>query len=187
MTFQYFFFDTDFGYFLQALPIALLCGVIYVAWKRKREPQIGWGKLFLSCLFVCYFVGLLCLTLFLDIIGNGYYRLFYHLPSGRSVPWFRGVYDFKLTLWQGLNRENVGNFLMFLPYGIFYPLFHQKAGWKRTVVTGILTVGAIELLQPIVGRSFDSNDVVLNCVGVLLSSTVFFGIKTIYRKNLKKL
>ena len=30
VTFQYFFFDTYYGYFLQALPIALLAGIVYV-------------------------------------------------------------------------------------------------------------------------------------------------------------
>ena len=32
MTFQYFFFDTYPGYFLQALPIALIAGIIYANW-----------------------------------------------------------------------------------------------------------------------------------------------------------
>lgn len=186
MTFQYFFFDTDVGYFLQALPIALLCGGIFLGIRRKRLPEEPWGSAAFSALFVCYLAGLLCLTLFLDAMGIGYHWLFYHFDSGRSIPWFQGCFDFELTLGSGLSRENIGNLLMLLPFGVLYPLFDRKAGWKRTIAAGIFTIIAVEVLQPIVGRSFDSNDIVLNSFGVFLSATAFFGIKTIYRKIFKK-
>ena len=48
MTFQYFFFDTYYGYLLQALPIALLAGIVYVIIKRKRRPQLSLGRTLLS-------------------------------------------------------------------------------------------------------------------------------------------
>lgn len=37
MTFQYFFFDTYIGYFLQALPIALAISVVYYFIKFKKD------------------------------------------------------------------------------------------------------------------------------------------------------
>lgn len=43
MTFQYFFFDTYIGYFLQALPIALVIGAIYgiIRFRKDKETPTG--------------------------------------------------------------------------------------------------------------------------------------------------
>ncbi len=43
MTFQYFFFDTYIGYFLQALPIALIVCTIYgiVRFRKDKETSIS--------------------------------------------------------------------------------------------------------------------------------------------------
>ena len=73
MNFQYFFFDTYPGYFLQALPIALIAGGIYTACQIRRDRRRSTGKIILSALFVCYITGLLCLTLFNSLIGDIYY------------------------------------------------------------------------------------------------------------------
>lgn len=174
MSFQYFFFDTYYGYFLQALPIALLAGVIYVIVKQKRQPQLSPGRALLSALFVCYLAGLLCLTLFYYVLGDAYYWLFYHMPSGSGSYWFSFEYNFTPDFWNDLTSERLGNILLFLPFGILYPLFDRKATWTRTLLAGVVTSVVIELLQPIFGRSFDINDIILNSMGVVVSASVFF-------------
>lgn len=174
MTFQYFFFATYYGYFLQALPIALLAGVIYVIVKRKRQPQLSPGRALLSALFVCYLAGLLCLTLFYYVLGDAYYWLFYHMSSGSGSHWFSFEYNFTPDFWNDLTSERLGNILLFLPFGILYPLFDRKATWTRTLLTGVVTSVVIELLQPIFGRSFDINDIILNSMGVVVSASIFF-------------
>ena len=174
MHFQYFFFDTYYGYFLQALPIALLACVIYVIVKRKRQPQLSPGRALLSALFVCYLAGLLCLTLFYYVLGDAYYWLFYHMSSGSGSHWFSFEYNFTPDFWNDLTSERLGNILLFLPFGILYPLFDRKATWTRTLLTGVVTSVVIELLQPIFGRSFDINDIILNSMGVVVSASIFF-------------
>lgn len=174
VTFQYFFFDTYYGYFLQALPIALLAGIVYVIIKRKRRPQLSLGRTLLSAFFVCYLAGLLCLTLFYYVLGDAYYWLFYHMPSGSGSYWFSFEYNFTPDFWNDLTSERLGNILLFLPFGILYPLFDRKATWTRTLLIGVVTSLVIELLQPIFGRSFDINDIILNSVGVVMSTSIFF-------------
>ena len=44
MTFQYFFFATVPGYFLQALPFALAAGVWYALRLHKKEPALPGGQ-----------------------------------------------------------------------------------------------------------------------------------------------
>ena len=180
MNFQYFFFSTYPGFFLQALPIALLAGAVFAA-RGRRGQGTPTGRLILSSLFVCYFTGLLCLTLFYDVLGNVYYFLFYHAPSGRSIHWFRFEYDLVPDFFRHFGSENLGNILMFLPFGLLYPAFDERSGWKRTVLTGIAVSVGIELLQPVFGRSFDVNDIILNGAGVIVSATVYFILKAVPR------
>ena len=125
MTFQYFFFDTYPGYFLQALPIALIAGVVFFLVKTRQTGGRSLGRTLLSTLFVCYITGLLCLTLFFDVMGCMYYFLFYHQPSGRHIQWFAWVFNFAPTF--GFDAEQIGNFLMFCPLESSIPCFAAAA------------------------------------------------------------
>ncbi len=180
MTFQYFFFATYPGYFLEALPIALAAAYLY--WRKHRSMAQTKRELLWSSAFVCYLTGLLRLTLALKMIGNIWYFLFYRLPSGDSIRLFNFEFDFELDFFEHLRSENVFNLLMYLPFGVLYPLARRKDGWGRTLLAGLLLVVGIELLQPIFGRAFDINDVVLDTLGTSLSATLFFLCRRICRK-----
>ncbi len=58
MTFQYFFFDTQVGYFLQALPFALVVSAIYGFVRFRTDKETPISRKLLSCTFVCYMTGL---------------------------------------------------------------------------------------------------------------------------------
>ena len=70
INFQYFLFDTYIGYFLQALPIALLISIIYwfIKFRNKKTPSIS--KKIFSCIFICYITGLVCLVIGLDLMNE---------------------------------------------------------------------------------------------------------------------
>ncbi|MEY8403706.1 VanZ family protein [Oscillospiraceae bacterium 44-34] len=72
---------------------------------------------------------------------------------------------------------------MYLPFGILYPLFRKGSGWKRTVTAGVAVSLIIELLQPIFGRSFDINDIILNAMSVAVSAAVFYLCRTMAGKK----
>ena len=185
MNFQYFFFSTYPGFFLQALPIALIAGIVYAACQIRQVRRRSTGRIIVSSLFVCYITGLLCLTLFNSIIGDIYYFLFYHAPSGRSHTWFTFEYDLIPDFFHNFGSENLGNIVMFLPFGILYPLFRPSSTWKRTLAVGFVTTFGIELLQPVFGRSFDINDIILNGVGVVASTIVFYTLKMVFYHDRK--
>lgn len=182
MNFQYFFFDTYIGYFLQALPVALAVGAIYgmIRFGKDRETPVS-RKLF-SCVFACYITGLVCLVVGLDLMGALWYKLLYRMDPGSSVDWFGGEFDFALDFFRHISGENIGNFLMFLPFGILYPLSQKGTTWKKCVVRGLACVAAIEVLQPVFGRAFDVNDIVLNTLGIVVSATLFMGGKKLLRR-----
>ena len=182
MTFQYFFFDTYIGYFLQALPIALLIGTIYgiVRYRRDKETLIS-RKLF-SCAFVCYITGLVCLVVGLDLMHIFWYNLFYPMDSSIVIGWFGGDFDLVPDFFNDISDETIGNFLMFLPFGILYPLSQKEPTWKKCVIIGFIVVAVIEVIQPIFGRSFDMNDIILNSLGIVISTSIFFLAKKILVK-----
>ena len=173
MTPQYFFFDTYIGYFLQVLPVALLVGLLYGIRRFSRDKSSPVSRKLWAVLFVCYLTGLLCLTLFRKPLGDIWYFLFYRQPSGSIYHWFGGAFNLVPDFFSHFSRENLGNILMYLPFGVLYPLSRAHAGWRDTLWAGLVLILAIELVQPVFGRSFDANDVILNFSGVLLSTGLF--------------
>ena len=171
------------------IPIALLACVIYIVYKRKTAPGRSMLSIVLASLFPAYLAALFGLTLFSQMIGDLYYVLFYHRapwPVGEGgYRWLSLIYDFHIDFFQHFNTENLGNILLFLPFGILHPLFNRESTWKRTLLLGIVTVLIIENVQPLMDRSFDLNDVILNTVGVGISTFVFFFLRRLVgRKQL---
>lgn len=183
MNFQYFFFDTYIGYFLQALPIALIVGAIYGIIRFRKDTETPISRKLFSCAFVCYITGLVCLVVGLDLISIAWYKLIYRMDPGRTIGWFGGEFDFALDFINNISGETIGNFLMFLPFGILYPLSRKEPTWKKCVVRGLIAVAVIEVLQPIFGRAFDMNDIFLNSLGIVLSTTILMGAKKISKRS----
>lgn len=183
MNFQYFFFNTYIGYFLQALPIALMAGLIYGVIRFRKDKETPVSRKIFSCAFVCYLTGLACLVIGLDLMGICYHNLFYPFDSGREIRWFGGEIDLVPNFLHHMNGEVVGNLLMFLPFGVLCPLSQENPTWKRSVLAGLFTVIAIEVLQPVFGRAFDVNDIILNTLGILLSASGFLVAKRVSGKR----
>ena len=183
MTFQYFFFSTYPGYFLQVLPVALAAAGIWYALRRRGRRRAPVGRTLWGCAFVGYLTGLVCLVALLRVIQVLWYFLLYHRESGIRLFWFEGGFDLVPDFWNRLgDGETIGNLLLFLPFGVLYPLSHPGASWRRTMLAGWACVAAIELLQPIFGRAFDINNVILNALSVAASTLAFF----LLRKALTK-
>jgi len=74
----------------------------------------------------------------------------------------------------------IGNMLMFIPMGIMLPLVFKNINKKNIFVIAILITLSIEILQPIVGRSFDIDDIIMNFIGSIigyLAVTIFIKLK----------
>lgn len=104
------------------------------------------------------------------------------MDSMREIHWFGGAIDLVPDFFNRISGEVIGNFLMFLPFGVLYPLSQKAPTWKKSVIAGLLTVIVIEVLQPVFGRAFDINDVILNTLGILISTSIFMGIKKLFER-----
>ena len=106
--------------------------------------------------------------------GDGYIlRQIYHtlvemdeqsnfVPS--LVKWLQG--DLLLGSW--VKTMLVGNVLMFVPMGIFLPLTFPRLSRQKLWLSAIIVPIIIEIIQPIVGRSFDIDDLICNSIGILI-------------------
>ena len=174
MDFQYFFFNTYPGYFLQMVPFALAVGVGVGLWKHRRGMERE--RSIFSGLLAAYLTGLVGVTLLLRLIGLMYYWIFYQRFGGRAF-FFEWTYNFIPNFWRYFRAETLANALMFVPFGVLYPLAGEGRSFRRTVIAGLVLILAIELLQPVFGRSFDVNDVILNLSGIAVSAGVFHLIR----------
>ena len=183
--------------FIQVIPITLLVGLLYIIFRflklKKSNGDINYKKESLYLIFVCYIVGLFNLVLvprnFWDII---WYNIFYNFNENPFAGIFDFSYNFIPTIYKIIIGEYtldswgkamiVGNFLMFIPMGIMLPLVFKNINKKNIFVIAILITLSIEILQPIVGRSFDIDDIIMNFIGSIigyLAVTIFIKLKEI--------
>lgn len=79
-------------------------------------------------------------------------------------------------------KNVLGNMLLFLPYGFFVSFYLKN---KKPWLTLILTVVAsfsIELVQMVIGRVFDIDDILLNLLGGYLGYLLYFWLSKLYEK-----
>ena len=122
------------------------------------------------------------LTLPTRLIGDLWYRIIYRMDSGQMNRFFTWDFDFHpdfMTYFY--DGERVINFLMFIPFGVLYPLSSRTAGWVKTILYGFLCSLFIDILQPVFGRAFDIDDVILNTAGTFAAVSIYFVIKKMVR------
>uniref|UniRef100_UPI0025861BB3 VanZ family protein n=1 Tax=Bacteroides acidifaciens TaxID=85831 RepID=UPI0025861BB3 len=68
------------------------------------------------------------------------------------------------------------------PFGVFIQLLWETVSVKKFFVIDFLVIMIIETIQPFIGRSFDSNDIILNIFGSLLG----FGMASLLNKYVPK-
>ena len=164
---------------LQLLPIALSAGALVIILRRKTGRAQTPGREWLLFLFTCYTTGLLCMVLAPNGLWQSiWYRILTGQPGGHIAPLFSGIFCFEPRLIGFLTGElsagiwtmtmYIGNIGLLLPMGVFLPFVFPKRKIRQCLLMGLGLIFAIELLQPIVGRSFDIDDIICNTLGLLL-------------------
>ena len=159
------------------LPAALLAGAVYLAarhlWlKRSGRPRLGWGEEGSRLLLVCWLTALLALVwmpgnfwaVLKAKLGGGY-------PYPYEVQWFSGEFAFVPSfrnLWQA-----AANGLLYLPLGLLLPVVWKRAGGLSVTAAGLALSLVTELGQPVVGRSFDTADLIVNTLGAAAGYLLF--------------
>lgn len=165
------------------MPLAVIIAAVYGMIRFRKDKTTPISKKVFSCLFVCYMVGLVELVLLLDVLRVFWYWVIYHMGCGIELRFFSMTFNLIPNFWHHINSEVIGNLLMFIPFGILYSLAKKKPSIKNTVLTGFICTLVIEILQPVFGRAFDINDVILNTVGVVIGTLLYFVGSKVFRKE----
>ncbi len=168
---QTLFFHSRISYVVQVVPLAVAAGLGWLVLHRREGLS---ARLVLRSLFAGYAAALAGIVLVpVNFWNNFYHLLFYGSFGTAQMELFQLTVNLKPTLLLvALGRHTVGswgwfmmgaNALLLVPFGVLHPL-----AWpgKHTMKTGMLTIFAIECLQPLVGRSFDVDDLICNGIGL---------------------
>jgi glycopeptide antibiotics resistance protein len=188
-----------FGLFLQVVPITVIVGSVYAIYRcvliKGRGLTIKRGTEMMRWLFAFYLTGLVNLLLVPANLWSWIWANIYIGYSDYSPAFFSGEWNLVPTLFKvivgGLTigpwvlKMLVYNFLMFLPFGVFLPFASENVNarsiWKYAVMVPVV----VEVIQPVVGRSFDVDDLILNFAGIVGGFWVGVGIKkSLGQKNM---
>jgi len=75
----------------------------------------------------------------------------------------------------------VGNIVIFLPYGFIVSCILNSQKINKPLLITFITSLTIELVQMFIGRSFDVDDIILNCIGGICGFLLFIGLSAIKR------
>lgn len=79
-------------------------------------------------------------------------------------------------------KNVLGNMLMFLPYGFFISYYlKNKKPWLTLILTLIASF-SIELVQMMIGRVFDIDDIMLNLLGGYLGYVIYYWLGKLVEK-----
>lgn len=188
---------TVWGRFLQVVPITFIIGLIYAGLRciyiKNHQVFTSWDIEIARELFVCYLIGLINLTL---VPSNFWSYIWAHIfvgYSGNEIILFNGEFNFipsiikvlmgELTLGSWVKTMLVGNLLMFTPMGFFLPIVTSRVNAHNILKLAFSIPVVIEIIQPIVSRSFDIDDIIMNFLGIMIGYFMSMGIKLLVSKT----
>lgn len=148
--------------------IAILLRVTYLI-VNKKKFIIHQELLRLS--FIIYILCLFYVVTFQDVSWS----------SHNYIP-FKEIlrYDFGSSLFY---KNIFGNMLLFLPYGVIIGAYVKVDKISIVLILAFITSLSIEVIQFLIGRVFDVDDILLNIIGCLLG----FILYTLFKKFSDKL
>ena len=128
---------------------------------------------FFSLAFIIYILLLFGLVTNTDVQG----------VSNNFMP-FREILRYKIGskyfLW-----NVIGNIMIFIPFGFIVSLILDSPKVNKPLIITFITSLTIELVQMFIGRSFDIDDIILNCIGGIVGWLLFIGLTAI-KKHLPR-
>jgi len=168
----------------QVIPIVSLFAAIYIAVRviriRTQKTSIIVRQEIFRLLFFSYCIGIAAVLLVPNNFWTAFWFYIYNGYPGSTIgPLFQPIFDFVPTIvlyligQVNIGRETwfniIGNIILFIPYGVF---ISKKVGRKKLAIF-LFTIIGIEIWQPIVGRSFDVDDIICGIIGCYIGVVLF--------------
>jgi len=140
--------------------IIVLITIRTVYLKTNNKPFILYKELISLC-FVIY--ALLLFELVTSTDFNSY--------SNNFIP-FKEIFRYE-TSSVLFYRNVIGNMILFLPFGFFVSYYCKLNKSYYNLIVIFITSFSIEVIQSMIGRSFDIDDIILNVIGGYLGYIIY--------------
>lgn len=156
-------------------PMILISVVIIVSLRiayliKMKEKFIIYKEL-ISLSFVIYILCLFQVVTFQDGVT---------WSTNNFIP-FREILRYNMG--SRLFFKNViGNMLMFMPYGLFISFYLKNKKANLTLILTLVASFSIEVVQMVIGRVFDIDDIILNLLGGYLGYLIYYLFCKIWEK-----
>lgn len=148
-------------------PMILISVVIIVSFRvayliKNREKFVLYKEL-IALSFIIYILCLFQVVTFQDNVTW----------SGNNFIPFREILRYNIG--SRLFFKNViGNMIMFTPYGLFISFYLKNEKPWLTIILTLVASFSIELVQMVIGRVFDIDDILLNILGGSLGFGIYY-------------
>jgi len=168
--------DTLFYYISEFFPV-LICllpfFLVLTAYSVcKKKEKVSWRYLGMRYLWTAYLIFVLFITGAADLLYTLQHPLYFRISdmAVNLIPFVDFLTD---------PGQYFANILLFVPFGLLFPLVGPKRNLFSTFLWGIGFSFSIELLQMFSLRTPDLNDLLMNGFGVLLGYLLFVLIRKI--------
>lgn len=79
-------------------------------------------------------------------------------------------------------KNVIGNVLLFMPFGFFTGYFLKSKSLKDSLILSLITSITIEVVQMMIGRIFDVDDIILNTLGGVVGYFIYYNLSEISKK-----
>ena len=167
--------DTIHGVISMTWPTVFISVVIMVSTRLcyliNNKEKILLYKELMMLLFAIYILCLFQVVTFQDD----------SVWAGNNFIPFQEILRYNITsrlFWKNV----VGNMLMFLPFGFFVSYYLKVEKVNLPFMLVLVTSLAIEIVQMMIGRVFDVDDIILNLIGGILGYFIYKLLKRIGEK-----
>lgn len=167
--------DTIHGVISMTWPVVFISVVIMVSTRLcyliNNNQKIVLYKELMMLIFAIYILCLFQVVTFQDDTAW----------AGNNFIPFQEILRYNITsrlFWKNV----VGNMLMFLPFGFFVSYYLKVDKVHLPFMLVLVTSLAIEIVQMMIGRVFDVDDIILNLIGGALGYLIYKLLKRIGEK-----
>ncbi len=156
-------------------PMLVISSVVLISFRLtyliKNKEKVVLYKELLMFSFIIYTLCLFQIVTFQDDV---------RWSTNNFVP-FREILRYNMSS-RLFFRNVIGNMVLFLPYGFFVSFYLKNDKSKLVLLLTLITSFSIEIVQLIIGRVFDIDDIILNLLGGYFGFLIYFYLKRIWDK-----
>lgn len=169
------FTNTIYGVFNFTWPMVIISVVVMislrVSYLIKNRKHFVLYKELLSLSFIIYIMCLFQVVTFQDSVS---------WSSNNFIP-FKEILRYNMGS-RLFFKNVVGNMLMFLPYGFFVSYILDSRKINLPLFLTVITSVSIEIVQMLIGRVFDVDDIILNVIGGCLGFLLYHLLQSIVER-----